>query len=326
MVQDSQSATNPKQFSIIIPNWNGKAFLAPCLDSLAQQTYAHIEVIIVDNASQDGSQDFIRTHYPQVRLIELPENKGFTGACNVGLQAAAGTYLSLLNNDTEADPRWVEAVVDAFERHPDAGMVASKMLLYERRTHLHTAGDLFTQDGRARNRGVWELDEGQYDQEEYVFSACGGSSAYRREMLDDTGLLDDYYFFLLEDVDLGWRAQLRGWRTLYTPHAIVYHHLSATGGGATASYYDGRNNIYLLVKNLPGSLWRAYGWNILRRQCRIAWDALRAWRGAAARAHLRGMLNGLWHIPAALRQRKETHSRRRVTDEYLTSILVPPQD
>ncbi|MEP7291962.1 MAG: glycosyltransferase family 2 protein, partial [Chloroflexota bacterium] len=224
-----------------------------------------------------------------------------------------------LNNDTEADPGWAAAVVDAFERHAEIGSVASKMLLFDQRDHIHTAGDYFTRDGRAGNRGVWQADAGQFDREEYVFSACGGSSVYRREMLDQIGLLDDDFFFSLEDVDIGWRAQLAGWRCLYTPVAIVYHHLSATGGGVTASYYDGRNLIYVLVKDFP--LWRKYGLRIVRAQVRLASEAVRAWRGEAARARLRGMLAGLVGVPRMLRKRRSIQATRKLSDAELEALL-----
>ena len=199
------------------------------------------------------------------------------------MQAAQGEIVALLNNDTEVEPDWAATVMDAFARFPDVGSVASKMLLYNKRDHFHTAGDYFTVDGRAGNRGVWQKDVGQYDREEFVFSACGGSSAFRRVMLDQIGLLDDEFFFLMEDVDLGWRAQLAGWRCLYTPRAVVYHHLSATGGGVTASYYAGRNTLILLAKDLPAGLWRRHGVKIVRAQFSDFWRALKAWRGQAAR-------------------------------------------
>ena len=297
-----------------------------CLDSLAAQTYDPLEVIIVDNASTDGSQAYIRENYPDVVLVELPENRGFTGACNAGMQAARGQVIALLNNDTEVDPEWASALVDAFARHTDVGMVASKMLLFDKRDHIHTVGDGFTVDGRPFNRGVWQKDEGQYEQEAYVFSVCGGACAYRREMLDEVGLLDDDFFFLMEDVDLAWRGQLAGWRALYTPKAIVYHHLSATGGGVTASFHDGRNSIYLLVKNIPGDIWRKHRGQIIGRQWQIARDALKAWRGEAARARLRGMLAGLAKLPMLLKKRREIQASRKVSTDYIESILSPPQD
>lgn len=311
--------------SIIIPNWNGARFLPTCLDSLARQTYPNIETIVVDNASTDDSRDLLQSRYPQVRLLPLPENRGFTGACNAGIDLASGEYIALLNNDTEVDPVWAAAVVDAFQRYPEAGSIASKMLLFDRRDYIHTTGDFFTLDGRAGNRGVWQQDAGQYDTEGYVFSACGGSAVYRRAMLDQIGTLDDDFFFSGEDIDLGWRAQLAGWRCMYVPSAVVYHHLSATGGGKTSSYYDGRNLIFILAKNYPAALWRKYGWQILRAQARLAWEALKAWRGEAARARLRGMLAGLLGLPRIWRKRRQVQATRTVSIDYLEDLLWPPQ-
>ncbi len=309
--------------SVVIPNWNGAHHLPPCLDALRAQTYPRIEVIVADNASTDGSQELLVARYPEVRVIALPENRGFTGACNAGMEAARGEIVVLLNNDTEVDPHWAEALVDAFRRHPEVGLVASKMLLFDQRDRFHTAGDLYRVDGRPLNRGVWERDQGQYDREEYVFSACGGSAAYRRAMLDEIGLLDDDFFFSCEDVDLGWRAQLAGYRCLYTPRAVVYHHLAATGGGVTASYYDGRNTIWILVKDYPAALWRKHALKIVRAQLGLSWEALRAWRGAAARARLRGMLAGLLGVPKMLRKRRAVQRSRRVPITYLETVLTP---
>jgi GT2 family glycosyltransferase len=325
MTQDSSLITHHSSLlSVVIPHWNAIRFLPTCLDALRRQTYPHIEVIIADNNSTDGSRELVREQYPWVKLVELDDNYGFTGACNAGMRAAQGAHVALLNNDTEVDPGWAAALVDAFARHPDVGSIASKMLLFDKRDHIHTTGDFFTIDGRAGNRGVWQRDTGQYEQEAYVFSACGGSSAYRRTMLDQIGLLDDDFFFSAEDVDLGWRAQLAGWRCLYTPRAIVYHHLSASGGGVTASYHDGRNLIYLLTKNYPADLWRKHGNAVLRAQWRLASEAMKAWRGAAARARLRGMLAGIAGMPKMLRKRREIQRARRVSLEYLEQILSPP--
>lgn len=307
--------------SIIIPNWNGIRHLPTCLDSLLRQTYPDLEIIVVDNASTDGSQAFLREHHPHVRLIVLPENRGFTGACNTGLEAATGEIMILLNNDTEVEPDWVAQVVAVFDCHSEAGAVASKMLLFDRRDTLHTAGDYYRVDGLPGNRGVWQPDGDEYNAEGYVFSACGGAAAYRRAMLDQIGLLDDDFFFSCEDVDLGWRAQLAGWRCVYTPKAVVYHHLAASGGDVTASFYNGRNYLWLIAKNYPGPLLRKYGPQIVRTQCRLAWEAIRAWRGEAARARLRGMLVGLWTLPHALRKRKRIQAGRVASIEYIESIL-----
>jgi GT2 family glycosyltransferase/ADP-ribose pyrophosphatase YjhB (NUDIX family) len=312
--------------SVVIPHWNGIEYLPVCLDSLRRQTYPQVEIIVVDNASTDGSQAFVSENYPEVHLIALPENRGFTGGCNAGMKAAQGDVIILLNNDTEVEPNWIEEVVAAFDRHPEAGMVASRMLLFDRRDTLHTAGDTYSVDGQAGNRGVWQLDGPRYNREEPVFSACGGSAAYRRSMLDETGFLDDDFFFSMEDIDLAWRAQLAGWRCIYAPGAVVYHHLKATGGGATASYYDGRNMLWVIAKNYPGPLLRRYWRQVFRAQAGLAWEALRAWRGEAARARLRGMLAGLWRMPAMLHKRKRIQAGRKESLAVIESLLAPPAD
>ena len=310
--------------SIIIPHLNGRHHLDDCLQSLRRQTWRDFEALLVDNGSTDGTQDYVAENYPEVKLIQLPENRGFTGACNAGWQAARGEIIILLNNDTEADPRWLAEVMAAFDRHPRAGSIASKMLLFDRRDHLHTAGDFYRMDGIPGNRGVWQADMGQFDQEEMVFSACGGSSAYRRALLDEIGFLDDDFFFSCEDVDVGWRANLAGWEVWYAPTAVIYHKLKATGGAVTGSYYDGRNFLYLIWKNYPASLLRQNGRLIARAQLNITKEALQNWRGEAARARLRGQWAGLWGIFKMWPKRKEVQALRRLDDKTLAGRLTQP--
>jgi GT2 family glycosyltransferase len=309
--------------SIIIPHFNGRHHLDDCLLSLRRQSFTDFEVLLVDNGSTDGSQAYVQQQFPEVRLLELGHNHGFTGACNAGWRAARGEFIILLNNDTEADPRWLAEVVGGFGRFPQAGAVASKMLLFDRRDHFHTAGDYYRLDGIPGNRGVWQPDVGQYDREEVVFSACGGAAAYRRQLLQEIGFLDDDFFFSCEDVDMGWRANLAGWQTVYIPTAVIYHKLKATGGSVTGSYYDGRNFLYLIWKNYPTSLLRRYGWLIFKAQLRITTDALRAWRGEAARARLQGQLAGLWGVVKMWSKRRHIQANRRIDDDTLTALLTP---
>lgn len=307
--------------SVIIPNWNGAALLPACLDSLRAQTYRRLEIIVVDNASTDDSAALVRERYPEVRLIVLPENRGLTGGVNAGIRAAQGEIIALLNNDAEAEPAWVEALVQALEAHPEAGSAASKMLLYDRRDVLNSAGDTYGLDGIPGNRGVWERDVGQYDADIEVFGACGGAAAYRRTMLEEIGLFDEELFMYCEDVDLAWRAQIAGYRCVFAPAARVYHRLSATGGGALASFYTGRNTLLVVAKDYPPALLRRYWPLVLRAQLRIAWDALRAWRGEAARARLRGQLAGLRLFRRWTRKRAEVYRLRRVSDAELEALL-----
>lgn len=309
--------------SIIIPHWNGKHHLDYCLNSLRSQTFTDFEVILADNGSTDGSQAYLRHHFPEVRLLELGHNRGFTGACNAGYEAAQGQFIILLNNDTEADPHWLSELMAGFARHPSAGSLACKMLLFDRRDQLHTAGDFYRVDGIPGNRGVWQVDSGRYNQEEAVFSACGGAAAYRREVLAEVGFLDDDFFFSCEDVDLGWRIHLSGRDVWYIPTAIVYHKLKASGGNVISSYYDGRNFLYVLIKNYPAGLFRRYWVAILSAQLAISWQALRAWRGAAARARLRGQLAGLLAIPKLLSRRRQIQANRRISNDQLLACLSP---
>jgi GT2 family glycosyltransferase len=308
--------------SVIIPNWNGARHLPTCLGSLRRQTYPHLEVILVDNASSDESVALVRHDYPEVVLVQLDENLGLTGGINRGVQAARGEIIAPLNNDTEVAPGWAEALVSALLDHPEAGMSASKMLLFDRRDTLHSAGDAYGVDGIPVNRGVWQKDEGQFDDDEYIWGGCGGAVAYRRAMLDDIGLLDEDLFMYCEDVDLNWRAQLAGYRCVFAPQAVVYHHLSATGGGEIASFYTGRNTLWVLAKNYPGELLRRHWRAIVRAQLRISRYALKAWRGEAARARLRGQLAGLFGLPRWLRKRRVIQTRRKVPIEVIEGLLL----
>ncbi len=312
--------------SIIIPHLNGRSHLHDCFTSLFQQTCQDFEVLLIDNGSTDGSQVYVRDSFPSVRLIELGENKGFTGACNAGWLAAQGEIIILLNNDTAVSLTWLAEILNAFYHHPETGIIASKMLLFDQRNTFHTAGDYYRLNGIPGNRGVWQTDVGQYDQEEFVFGACGGSAAYRRQMLEQIGFLDDDFFFSCEDVDLSWRAQLAGWKVLYVPTAVVYHKLKATGGNTLSSYYDGRNFLYLIWKNYPSTLLRRYWRPIVQAQLHIAREALRAWRGAAARARLRGQLAGLLGLFKMLPKRRQIQNNRRVDDEWITAVLSPVDD
>lgn len=309
--------------SVIIPNYNGLRFLPVCLDALRAQTYpaALTEIILVDDASTDESVPFVRAHYPEVQVVQLARNSGLAAGCNAGARAARGELLVMLNNDTEAEPGWLAALVETAQANPAAGAIASKMLLFDRRDTLHNAGDLMGADGIPRNRGVWELDTGQYDDQPEIFGGCGGGVMYRRAAWEGVGGFDERLFMYLEDVDLAWRLQLTGWRAVFAPAARLYHHLSATGGGVLASYYVGRNTIWVIAKDMPGPLIRRHLGRIVAAQVRITRDALRAWRGAAARARLRGQLAGLAGLPKVLGWRWQVQKTRTVEIGSLEQLL-----
>jgi len=308
-------------FSVIIPNWNGSRYLRACLDSVRAQTLQPLDVLLVDSASTDNSLELVRRSYPEVRIVPLSQNRGFTGAVNAGRARAQGTFVALLNQDAEASPDWVQEMTRVAQAHPEAGAIACKILLAERRDHFHSAGDQYGVDGIGVNRGVWQRDEGQFDREEDVFGACGGAAAYRRSALTQVGGLDEAFFMYYEDVDVAWRLQIAGWRTVYAPRAVVFHQLTS-GRGTTASYYGGRNTLYVLAKDVPWPVLRKHWARIWTAQCRIARDALQAWRGAAARARLRGQLVGLLTWPRMLSKRRAVRRSRTVSVAYLESLLV----
>jgi GT2 family glycosyltransferase len=307
--------------SVIIPNWNGLALLRPCLDSLATQTYRDCEIVVVDNASADDSVAVLRRDYASVRVLEQRSNLGYAGGCNAGIRATASEIVVLLNNDTEAEPDWLATLVDALDRHPAAGSAASRIMLYSDRAKLHSAGDLYRRNGLPDSRGVWQPYGPPWDKERLVFGGCGGAVAYRRALLDEIGLFDERFFMYCEDVDLNWRAQLAGWKCIYVPTAVVYHHLSATGGGTLSSYYVGRNTLWVIARNYPPRLLRRNLGAVICAQGRIALEAARAWRGAAARARLRGQCAGLFSSLRWGAYRRQLLARRRANDAEIAAVL-----
>jgi GT2 family glycosyltransferase len=219
---------------------------------------------------------------------------------NCGIRASTGDIVVLLNNDTEPEEDWLAQLVGGLERADGAGMATSKVLVHGRSGVLHTTGDVVDVAGWPRNRGVWETDRGQWDAEVDVFGANAAAGAYRRALFDDVGLLEEAFGSYMEDVDLAWRARLRGWRCIFVPEAIVYHHVSATGGGAAASYLVARNRCWLIARNYPTRLLIRSLPQVIGAQAAEALRALVAYRGAAARATLRGLAVGWLTWPRML--------------------------
>jgi GT2 family glycosyltransferase len=292
------------------------------LDALRRQSLADFEVILADDASQDGSVAWVEANYAAVRVLVNRRNLGFVATCNAAAAAARGRVLVLLNNDTEPEPGWLAELARSICQHPEAAIFASKLLLFDRRDTLHSAGDLMGRDGIPRNRGVWEADRGQYDADLTIFGGCGGGVAYRREAWAQAGGFDERLFMYLEDVDLAWRLQLLGWQAVFAPAARLYHHLSATGGGKLASFYVGRNTIWVIAKDMPGDLIRRHFGRIVKAQAQIGRDALRAWRGDAARARLRGQLAGLAGLPRVVGWRRAVQSTRIIERASLERLLI----
>lgn len=239
--------------SIIIVNYNGKKFLGECLSSVYSQAYRPIEVIVVDNASCDGSIEFIKNNFRDVVILPQNDNLGFSAGNNIGIKNSHGRYIATLNNDTKVDKNWLSWLVVAMESQPDIGICASKILFLKQPCLLNSAGiKIDKYSGFTWDIGFGEKEE-DYNQAKYVFGACACAALYRREMLDEIGLFDEDFFAYHEDVDLSWRAQLSGWKCKYVPEAICYHHYSATSKVASPlkEYLSNRNKVWLIVKNYP---------------------------------------------------------------------------
>jgi len=273
-----------KLISIVILNWNGIEFIRGCIDSVINQDYKNLEIIVVDNASTDGSPEMIEKEYKDVILLRNKENLGFGGGNNVGIKYAHGDYIVILNNDTELDRSCISEMKKAIERDKRYGSCASKIYLKFEEDTLDAAGIVVYPDGLSIGRG--RLERGYlYDKEEEVFCASGCCCMHRKEMLEDIKVEDEYYdedfFAYADDTDLGWRAHLRGWKCIYTPEAKVYHlHSASTGNYSTIkTFLVERNRILIMIKNYPIIL---IGYGVLFTVFRYLYQFFYAFNGKGA--------------------------------------------
>ncbi len=317
---------DPK-LSVIIPNWNGKRFLQECLDSLKDQTYSHFETILVDNGSTDGSADFVWQRYGDfVRIIRNEINLGFAGGNNVGIRNAKGEYIVLLNNDTWADPHWLEELVKAIDGNEWIGMWGSKIYSYYQRDRIEAVGELIYWDGLSRAKGQFEQDQGQYNQMEEIFFPPGCGAMFRKEVFDQIGLFDEDFFAYADDAEIGIRARLAGWKCLYVPQAILYHKNSGTGGQYSPfkAFYVERNRFWITIKYFPMPLLILSPFFTFYRFAFQAYGAL-THRGAAGKFtqryspwHLIGVLVkayglGLRGLPKMWKKRRRLKALRKVS-------------
>lgn len=238
--------------TVIIPNYNGIDFLKNCLESATKSTVL-ASIVVVDNGSADGSCQWLAKTHPDVKVIAFPQNRGFCAAVNAGIEAADTPYVFLLNNDTTIEPDCIERLEAAIERDERIFSVGAKMLSMKEPQLVDSAGDLYSAFGWAYAIGKGKP-ASRYTKQRDVFSNCAGAALYRKEQLQKTGLFDEAHFAYLEDVDLGYRARIAGYRNIVEPSAIVYH----AGSGSTGSRYNAfkvthssRNNVYLIFKNMP---------------------------------------------------------------------------
>ncbi len=271
----------PPAVTALVLNWKGRDVVGDCLASLQAQDHPALEILVVDNASPDGSPDLIRRRFPGVRLHVNDRNLGFGGGNNVGIDLARTPYVLLCNNDTRLAPDAVTKLVAALEADPHAGSATPCIVLAET-GRVDATGIVVCPDGLALGRGRAEPPEAHREPAE-VFYASDCLCLYRRAMLEDLRLpsgeiYDEDFFAYADETDMGWRAQRRGWRSLYVPDAFVHHHHAASSGSVSPFLVRlvERNRIWVAVKNFPtwlilyGAAWSAY---------RITWQVLGAVTG-----------------------------------------------
>jgi GT2 family glycosyltransferase len=309
------------EFSVIIVNWNARAHLARCLQALARQVHPPLEVLLVDNASSDDSVAFVRRDYPQVRLLPQGRNLGFAAGNNLAASQARGEWLALLNPDAFPEPDWLAGYAAAIREHPECGCFTGRLLDAADPGRMDGSGDLYHVSGLS-----WRRDHGQPVSAVRrppgpVFSACGASAVYRRELFLELGGFDEDFFCYMEDVDLGFRLRLAGETCRYVPAATALH----LGSGTTArrsdfSVFQGhRNLVWVYFKDMPGALfWLYLPLHLLLNLVSIPWLA---WRGQG-RVVLRAKWAALRGLPRVWGRRAEVQRGRRASARAIRRALL----
>jgi GT2 family glycosyltransferase len=306
--------------SVIIPTWNGCALLRAALGSLRSQTFSDFETIVVDNGSRDGTLAMLEAEHPDVVVLPFAENRGFAVAVNAGVRAARGNVLVLLNNDVETEPQWLEAIVRVLDARPDVGSVASKMV------SLRDPG-VIDSVGAAMGLFAYDIGRGARDGPRFgtgheILCPCAGAGAYRREVFEAVGQFDEAFFAWFEDVELGIRAQLAGFKCWYEPSARVRHHGHATASQLSTpkTVYTVRNALLLFLQTMP--LRRLLPWAPVM----LVWPFLDPiFSGRPARATIGGWLRFWPLVPHGLAARRRNYAARRVRVSSLTALLEDPR-
>lgn len=321
--------SEPKLVSIIIVNWNGKHHLQKCLPSIYSNGYKRIEVIIVDNSSSDGSQEFIRTEFPQVKLVVNTSNEGFAKTNNIGIKVSSGEYVLFLNNDTLVTPNFLVELLKSIEENPLIGCVQAKILWMSKKTHLDSIGAFLTMTGFLYHYRYLCPDEKKYDKRINLFSAKGACMLIRRKVLEKVGLFDEDFFAYYEETDLCHRIWISGYKVVYEPKSVIYHSIGGTSNGmdnAFIQYHSFKNRVCSLIKNLSlVYLLQILPLHLILYQC-AALGYLLQGRIAVCMALQRGLWWNTVHLSETLVKRRVIQSTMRTSKEYeiLAPLIVHP--
>lgn len=317
----------PKSVFVIIPNYNGADMLAAAIDSILQQSYKHLQLIIVDNDSHDSSRDIIEAYIAKdtrVQAIYQDKNYGYTGGVNPGLELAikeGAAYAAPFNNDAVAHKDWLKHLVDFLDTHSEYGVAACNLLHADGKTYDST-GDQYSIWGlpypRDRDQPVRPHDKGSD-----IFGASGGASMYRTAMLAEIGMFDQDFFAYYEDIDLSFRSQLAGWKVRYVPESIVYHEQSVTSNAMPSGFttYQYMKNLPLvIVKDMPLSLlWRVYPRFLLGYSMSFLNALIKNKKGWAA---IKGLGMAIVLTPKKLGERRNIQRASRVSAQHIWGLFL----
>ena len=312
--------------SVIIPTYNGLRYLQDCLVSVSTQGWRDFETIVVENASTDGSAEFVRTAHPTIRLVQAKTNLGFAGGCNLGAQAAQGTWLVFLNNDTVVEPDWLEQLMAVAHGDVRLGACTSKIRAQNDPARLDAIGSYLTRTGFLQHVGLLTLDRGQYDHLREIFSPKGVAFAIRRDLFEAIGGFDERYFAYFEETDLFWQVWLRGYRVGFAPWSLVYHKIGGTAltfSFAFMDYHSFKNRIRTIVKNAGGG---TLCWMLpLHLACCLALALIGGLRRPASSwAILRAIAWNVWHLGETWQARAVVQRARWISDRALLPLILRP--
>jgi GT2 family glycosyltransferase len=309
-MKSDSPATCPPDVTVVVVNFNAASTLPACLEALRAQLLEPSRVIVVDNASADGSFDFARASFPEYEFISMGHNAGFAAANNRAIEGCTSDYVALLNPDAYPDPRWLDELVKAGQEFPDVASFGSRQMLAGNSRLLDGVGDVLHFSGLVWREGHGGPPGPMDDVAKEIFSACAAAALYRREAISMAGGFDESFFCYIEDVDLGFRLRLLGWRSLYVPTAVVRHVGSATSGGAHSAfavYHGHRNIVWMFVKNMPTPLlWLLLPAHLAMNLATIAWFVCRG----NASSILRAKRDALRGLPAILGKRADVQRRK----------------
>ena len=330
------------KIAVIIINWNGKHLLEECLTSVESQDYDNYRIIFVDNGSKDKSAEFVKEKLPKIDVISLDKNTGFAKGNNIGMHKAFEDleveYVAILNNDAMVKKNWLSEMIKVIAQDDKIGSVAPKIKKYFKRNIIDSIGNAIHLDGGGVSNYINEIDNGQFDNIKEIFGPSGCSCMYSRKMLEDVQMKDDFFdnnfFAYFEDIDLNWRARLRGWKSFFAPNAVVYHKHSETTGlySPFKAFHTNRNRYFVIIKNyplflLPKAIFYLFSgyfhsaFSIAKNKGPSARLVEKSGISKAVRIIIKGWIDVVKYLPIMLKKRFYIMRNRKISNKEIKKVI-----